>query len=146
MKAIAVFPSTREIKLIDHPEPRPAAPDEALLRMLDIGVCGTDKEICAFQYGTPPSGGDYLVLGHESLGEVVSVGRDVTRVKPGDLVVPSVRRPCPQPDCAACRHDRQDFCFTGEFTERGINRAHGYMTEFVVERDKYLNPLPRSLR
>jgi threonine dehydrogenase-like Zn-dependent dehydrogenase len=146
MKAIGVIPSKREIKLVDHPEPKMAAPDEALLKMLDIGVCGTDKEICAFQYGTPPAGEEHLVLGHESLGEVVAVGKNVTRVKIGDLVVPSVRRPCPHATCAACRHDRQDFCFTGEFTERGINRAHGYMTELVVERDKYLNPLPKSLR
>ncbi len=55
-------------------------------------------------------------------------------------------RPCPHASCAACRHDRQDFCFTGEFTERGINKAHGYMTELVVEREKYLNPMPKSLR
>jgi threonine dehydrogenase-like Zn-dependent dehydrogenase len=146
MKAISVIPSTRTITLVDHPEPRLGMADEVILRMLDIGVCGTDKEICAFQYGTPPSGMDYLVLGHESLAEVVEVGKGVTRVKRGDLVVPSVRRPCSHPECSSCRHDRQDFCFTGEFTERGINRAHGYMTELVVERDKYLNPVPNSLR
>ena len=146
MKAIGVFPSTRDVRLVDHPEPRLVAADEVKLRMLDIGVCGTDKEICSFQYGTPPPGEDYLVLGHESLGEVVEVGRGVTRVKPGDLVVPTVRRPCAQASCASCAHDRQDFCFTGEYSERGINRQHGFMTERVVEREKYVNPVPRALR
>ena len=53
------------------------------------------KEICAFEYGTPPAASQELVIGHESLGEVVEVGPDVTRVELGDLVVPMVRRPCP---------------------------------------------------
>ncbi|HXX94202.1 MAG TPA: alcohol dehydrogenase catalytic domain-containing protein, partial [Planctomycetota bacterium] len=134
MKAIGVAQAKREIHLVDHPEPALTAPDEVKLRMLDIGVCGTDREICAFQYGTPPPGSDYIVLGHESLGEVVEVGKAVSRVKPGDLVVPTVRRPCSHATCASCRHDRQDFCFTGDYTERGITKLHGYMTEFVVDR------------
>jgi threonine dehydrogenase-like Zn-dependent dehydrogenase len=146
MKAIGVAQARKEIKLVDHPEPKIAAPDEVKLRMLDIGVCGTDKEICAFQYGTPPTGSDYIVLGHESLGEIVEVGKGVTRLKVGDLVVPTVRRPCPHATCASCRHDRQDFCFTGDFTERGIKQQHGFMTEFVVDREKYMNPVPRALR
>jgi threonine dehydrogenase-like Zn-dependent dehydrogenase len=147
MKAIGVTPSDRKIQLLaNHPEPVLSAPDHVKLRMLEVGVCGTDKEICAFLYGTPPAGSGYLVLGHESLGEVVEVGKGVTRVKVGDLVVPTVRRPCSDPSCASCLHDRQDFCFTGGFTERGIKEAHGYMTELVVDREKYMNPVPRDLR
>jgi len=80
MKAIAVFPGTREIRLIDHPEPELSTVTDVKLRMIEVGVCGTDKEICAFEYGTPPEGSDYLVIGHESLGEVVAVGTKVSRV------------------------------------------------------------------
>ncbi len=58
----------------------------------------------------------------------------------------TVRRPCPHPSCVACREGRQDFCYTGDFTERGIKQNHGYMTEFVVEEERYLNPAPRELR
>jgi len=58
-------------------------------------ICGTDKEICSFEYGTPPPGDDHLVIGHESLAEIVQVGSAVERFEVGDLVVPSVRRPCP---------------------------------------------------
>jgi len=114
--------------------------------MLDVGICGTDKEIVSFEYGTPPPGSAYLIIGHESLGEVVAVGPQVTRVKVGDLAVPTVRRPCTDPSCIACRADRQDFCYSGQFTERGINQRHGYMTEFVVEEERYLNPVPAALR
>jgi threonine dehydrogenase-like Zn-dependent dehydrogenase len=146
MKAIGVLPSKREVRLVDHPDPVLRAADEVKIRMIDIGVCGTDKEICSFQYGTPPAGSEHLVLGHESVGEVVDIGKAVSRLKVGDLVIPTVRRPCSEPKCASCAHDRQDFCFTGKFTERGINGAHGYMTEFVVEREKYMNPVPRVLR
>ena len=106
--------------------------------MLEAGACGTDKEICAFEYGTPPEGSDHLVIGHESLGEVVEIGSRVKRVKPGDLVVPMVRRPCPHDYCVACRSDRQDFCFTGDFKERGIKEQHGFMAQFVVDDEKVI--------
>jgi threonine dehydrogenase-like Zn-dependent dehydrogenase len=146
MKAVAVVPGQREVALIDHEEPRLAAPTQVLLRMLDVGVCGTDREICAFQYGTPPAGASRLVIGHESLGEVVEVGSAVTRLRPGDLVIPMVRRPCPHPHCAPCRAGRQDFCCTGDFSERGINKLDGFMTERVVDHERYMHVVPRALR
>jgi threonine dehydrogenase-like Zn-dependent dehydrogenase len=146
MKAIAVFPKSRELRLVEEPEPRLETPTQASLRMLDVGVCGTDREICGFEYGTPPAGSDHLVIGHESLAQVAEVGPGGQRVRPGDLVVPMVRRPCPHDHCSACRRGRQDFCFTGDFRERGINGAHGFMTELVVEEEQYLVPVPRALR
>jgi threonine dehydrogenase-like Zn-dependent dehydrogenase len=113
---------------------------------LDVGICGTDKEICHFDYGTPPVDSDYLVLGHEGLGEVMEVGDEVSELKRGDLVVPSVRRPCPHEHCGPCREDLQDFCFTGDFTERGIKMTHGFMTEYFVEDEKFLARVPADLR
>jgi len=142
MKAVAVFPSRKELKVIDHPEPKIESPTQAKLRMLDIGVCGTDKEIARFDYGTPPAGSDYLVIGHESLGRVVEVGSQATSVKVGDLVVTMVRRPCGHPECVACAAGRQDFCFTGDFTERGIKGRHGYMTESVVDDQRFMVIVP----
>ena len=90
MKAIAVTPRIKEVQIINQAEPNIVFPTDVKLRMLEAGVCGTDKEICAFEYGTPPSGSEQLVIGHESLGEVIEVGPRVTRVKVGDLVVPMV--------------------------------------------------------
>src|SRR5438094_10229762 len=95
MKAIAVFPGRREVKLIEQEPPTLGAPTDVRLRMLDVGVCGTDREICAFQYGTPPAGSEHLVIGHESLGAGVEVGSAVSRGKPGDPVPTMVRRPSP---------------------------------------------------
>src|SRR5262245_8249963 len=146
MKAIAVTPAIKQIGLIDLPEPELASPTDVKLRMIEAGVCGTDREICAFEYGTPPADTDHLVIGHESLGEVVEIGAKVSRVKLGDLVVPMVRRPCPHDYCIACRSSRQDFCFTGDFTERGIKERHGFMAQFIVDDEKYMNPVPNDMR
>lgn len=109
-------------------------------------ACAAPTEICQFDYGTPPAGSDYLIIGHESLGEVVEVGSGVGSLKPGDLVVTMVRRPCDHPDCFACRAGRQDFCYTGDYKERGIKQLHGFMTEFVVDDVAYMNPVPAALR
>lgn len=146
MQAIAVIPRQRTIQIIDHPDALITEPHDVMLKMLDIGICGTDKEICCFEYGTPPKGFEHLVIGHESLGEVVAVGSAVSQVKPGDLVVPTVRRPCSHTHCLACRAGRPDFCYTGDITERGIKEAHGYMTEYVVDHEDYMNVLPSALR
>ncbi|HET6373637.1 MAG TPA: glucose 1-dehydrogenase [Candidatus Polarisedimenticolia bacterium] len=146
MKAVAVNPSTRRVRLLDHEEPRITSPTQVKLRMLDVGVCGTDREICSFEYGTPPAGSTHLVIGHESLGVVEEIGSAVSRLSAGDLVVPIVRRPCRHQTCAACRSGRQDFCYTGEFQERGIKEAHGFMTESIVDDEIYMNPVPRELR
>ena len=89
---------------------------------------------------------DHFILGHESLGEVVEVGPAVTRVKPGDLVIATVRRPCAHESCAACRAGRPDFCLTGDYHEHGIKDMHGFMTEFVVDGERYLNVAPAELR
>ena len=146
MKAIAVTPRKRTVEIINQAEPQIFSPTDVKLRMLEAGVCGTDKEICAFEYGTPPAGSEHLVIGHESLGEVVEVGPQVTRVSVGDIVVPMVRRPCPHDYCIACRADRQDFCFTGDFQERGIKERHGFMAQFVVDDEKYMNVVPQDMR
>lgn len=146
MKALAVFPQTKQIKVIDHPEPSIASPTEVKLRMIDVGVCGTDKEIVRFDYGTPPPGSAYLVIGHESLGEVIQTGPAVQKFKKGDLVVTMVRRPCDHPECVACRAGRQDFCYTGDFTERGIKGRHGFMAEYVVDDEKFMNLVAPELR
>ncbi|HYE32329.1 MAG TPA: glucose 1-dehydrogenase [Methylomirabilota bacterium] len=146
MRAVAVVPGKREVRLLDHEMPSLSSDHHVKVRTLEVGVCGTDKEICTFVYGAPPQGYDYLVLGHESLGEVIEVGSQVSTLKPGDLVVPSVRRPCEHEHCIPCRAGLQDFCSTGDFTERGIKMRHGYMTEYFVEDANFLTSVPASLR
>ena len=147
MKAAAVYPDKKTIGVVtDFPEPSIAGPNDVKLRILTVGVCGTDREIVSWEYGTPPPGSEYLVIGHECVGEVVEVGKDVKSFAVGDLAIPMVRRPCSRPDCFACRAGRQDFCQTGEFRERGIKEIHGFMTEFVVDEVQYMNRVPAGIR
>ncbi len=146
MRAVAVFPTEKKVSLIDdHPEPALESPTSVKLKVLEVGICGTDREICTFEYGEAPPQSPYFVLGHESFCEVIEVGSGVQQIKPGDLAVLSVRRPCPEM-CPACRVGRQDFCYTGDFKERGIKKLHGFMTELIVEDQQYVYTVPRELR
>lgn len=145
MRAFAVFPESSNARVISGVEPNIDSPTGVKVKVLEVGICGTDREIAAGDYGTPPAGDDHLILGHESLAEVVEAG-EASGYAPGDLVVPSVRRPCPHDWCVACRNGQQDFCYSGEFTERGIKQRHGYMAERVVEDAKYLTRVPSHLR
>jgi threonine dehydrogenase-like Zn-dependent dehydrogenase len=146
MTAVGVSQKRREVRLVEQTAPLISADDEVKVRSLEVGICGTDKEICTFVYGAPPQGFEHLIIGHESLGQVVEVGKNVCGLKPGDLVVPSVRRPCPHEHCQPCRAGLQDFCATGDFTERGIKMRHGYMTEYYVDKEQFLNFVPPNLR
>jgi threonine dehydrogenase-like Zn-dependent dehydrogenase len=145
MRAIAMFPTEKKIRLVDRPSPPLEGAEQARIRMLEVGVCGTDHEIARFEYGSPPPGEPYLVMGHESLGEVVEVGSTVSNLKPGDLVVTTVRRPCGEPECRPCHHNRPDFCVTGAYTERGIMRRHGFMTDEVVDLASNMHLVPPEI-
>ena len=146
MKAVAAFPDSRSIRLVERPAPEIGASDQVLVRTLEVGVCGTDGELCAFHFGYPPRGEEYLVLGHEAAGVVEAVGAEVEDLRVGDLVVPSVRRPCASDRCPACRSGSQDYCVTGEYTERGIFGAHGFLSEQFLEEARYLFAVPGDLR
>jgi threonine dehydrogenase-like Zn-dependent dehydrogenase len=146
MQVVVALPGARELRLVERPEQWVLGPHHARVRVLDVGVCGTDREIARFEYGTPPPGSEELVLGHEALGEVLEVGAEVRELAVGQLVVPSVRRPCSHPGCRPCRSQRPDMCASGEYLERGIQRADGYLAEQFVEDVQYLQPVPAELR
>jgi len=127
MRAVTVVPLQKDsVDLTEMPEP-PAEDGPVLVETLAVGVCGTDLEIIAGEYGWAPPGQARLTLGHESLGRVVEApaGGDLA---PGDLVVGIVRRPDPVP-CANCAVGEWDMCRNGRYTERGIKHRHGYASE-----------------
>jgi glucose 1-dehydrogenase len=146
MKAVTIRPDDEHVQVRTVDDPVLESGTGVLVRMLEVGVCGTDSSICHGDHGVPPEDSDYLVPGHEGFGVVVEVGSEVTDFAPGDFVVPTVRRPCPHEDCTACRTGNQDFCMTGDYTERGIEGVHGFAAEFIVEEAANLCPVPASLR
>jgi threonine dehydrogenase-like Zn-dependent dehydrogenase len=127
MRALTVQPGVAgSLAVEDVEDPRPG-PGELLVDGLAVGICGTDKEIAAGEYGWAPPGAQRLVLGHESLGRVREAPAG-SGFDPGDLVVGVVRRPDPVP-CGACAHGAFDMCRNGEYTERGIKQLHGYASQ-----------------
>jgi threonine dehydrogenase-like Zn-dependent dehydrogenase len=136
MRAIAVIPGTKTVRLVDRPEPSIAGSDEIKLRVLRVGICGTDREEAAGGRAKAPPSYDDLVLGHEMFGQVADVGRAVTKVAPGDYAVFTVRRGCGR--CRSCAMNRSDMCQTGLYSERGIWALDGYQTEYVVDQEQYV--------
>lgn len=117
---------------------------EVRFRVLEAGICGTDRALSRFDIGYPPHGESTLVLGHEALGEVERAG-SASGFTAGDYVVPMVRRPCPGP-CPRCARGRWDLCATGQYTERGIMGAHGYFADFAIDDARYLIRVPAAIR
>ena len=139
MKAIAVIPGkANSIHLREVPEP-PMSQDHVLVKTIRVGLCGTDADIVRGDYGQAPAGDTYLILGHENFGVVEEVGSHVASFQPGDLVVSTVRRPCGI--CFNCENGENDLCTSGQYTERGIMRRHGFMSEYYSELPQYLNKL-----
>jgi threonine dehydrogenase-like Zn-dependent dehydrogenase len=91
MKAIAIIPGTAVPRLVERPEPSIATQDEIKIRIIRVGICGTDREEVSGGRAQAPDGQKELVIGHEMLGQVMSVGSSVTRVKSGDYAVFTVR-------------------------------------------------------
>jgi threonine dehydrogenase-like Zn-dependent dehydrogenase len=144
MKAIAIEPGKIGAQLISMPEPQILSPTEVKVKVLEVGVCGTDREEVTGGRADAPDGKRQLVIGHEMFGEVVEVGSQVSAVAVGDYAVFSVRRGCGE--CLPCRSNRSDMCYTGKYTERGIKGQHGYETDFVVDDERYIVKVPASLR
>jgi glucose 1-dehydrogenase len=127
VRALTVRPGQAgSAKVLEMDEP-PESDGSVLVETLGVGVCGTDIEIPGGEYGESPPGSDVLVLGHESLGRVVSApaGSDLSA---GDLVVGIVRRPDPVP-CPNCAVGEWDMCRNGKYTEHGIKGLHGFARE-----------------
>ena len=147
MKAIAVVPGTpNSVHLVELAKPSVGdVPDGrgVLVRVLRVGVDGTDKEINAAEYGAAPEGYDFLVIGHEGFGQVEAVGPNVTFLRPGDFVVATVRRP------GTSLYDAiglQDMTTDSQYFERGINLRHGYLTEYYVEDEQFVVKVPQGLK
>src|SRR5262249_24542791 len=54
MRALAVFPEAREVRIIDLPVPQATSEHDVTVRVREVGICATDRDISKFQYGAPP--------------------------------------------------------------------------------------------
>src|SRR5688572_26794167 len=111
MKAISIIPGSRKLALTDKIEPAIHSQDEVKLKVFQVGICGTDREMAEGGRAESPIGKNDLVIGHEMFGQVVETGAHVTSVRNGDFGVFTVRRGCNE--CKACKNNRSDMCYSG---------------------------------
>lgn len=138
MKALVVKPGSKGISLKDV---ELKIEKKIKLKTLYNGICGTDREIVSNSLPfVRPESGNELILGHEAMA-MVEEAPENSKFKPGDIVVPMVRRPG---NCLLCRMGRQDYCIDGDFLEAGIRGKDGFMREYFYEDEKFLIPVEKE--
>ncbi len=141
MKAGVVEPGQKNSARLIEMDMPVISSGQALVRLLELGVDGTDIEINRGEYGEAPSDKDFIVLGHEAVGQIENPG--TTKLGKGDFVVPMVRRP---DECVDCQRGQLDMCLEGNYRECGIKGAHGFLREYLAEASDFLVPVPKELR
>ena len=122
----AVLYAPRDLRIERRPIPSPSD-GEVLVRILSVGVCGSDVHyyehgrIGEFVVRSP------LVLGHESSGQIVEVGEGVSSARVGERVAIEPGEPCRR--CDQCRAGRYNLCPNIRF--HGTPPVDGTLSEFV---------------
>jgi threonine dehydrogenase-like Zn-dependent dehydrogenase len=143
MRAVTVEPLKAGSAALEE-VPVPTRPSGWILaRAIALGVCGTDVDIVHGHFGEPPPQRSRLILGHESLAEVVEAPADCGFAK-GDIIAGIVRRPDPVP-CVSCAAGEWDMCRNGKYTERGIKAIDGFGSELFVIEPQFAVPVDRKL-
>ncbi|GLY94529.1 alcohol dehydrogenase catalytic domain-containing protein [Actinoplanes sp. NBRC 103695] len=137
MKAL-VLGSDRTLELVERPRPACAAPDDVVLRVVQVGICGTDRGVLLGKFPAEPG----VVMGHEAVGEVVETGRGVTTLKPGDRVIINPTLYCGL--CDPCRDGVLNFCENKAGNEIGIDRD-GAFAEFMRLEERFLHLIPDGM-
>ncbi len=141
MKAGVVKPGQKDSARTIEMDIPAISKGQALVRILELGIDGTDVEINRGEYGEAPPNEDFIVLGHEAVGQIENPG--TTKLDKGDFVVPMVRRP---DECVNCQRGQLDMCLEGNYRECGIKGAHGFLSEYLAEDADFLVPVPKELR
>jgi threonine dehydrogenase-like Zn-dependent dehydrogenase len=141
MKAGIVTPGQKDSARLIEMDMPVISSGQALVRLLELGIDGTDIEINRGEYGETPLDKDFIIMGHETVGQIENPG--TTELGKGDFVVPMVRRP---DDCVDCQRGQLDMCLVGNYRECGIKGAHGFLREYLAEDVDFLIPVPKELR
>ncbi len=143
MLAVGVIRDKSGVHAFDIPIPVIKTSDEVLVRVKEVGLDGTDYNMVRYGLKDIAEGRNNLAMGHEMVGVVEATGSAVKSLLPGDAVTMTVRRGCGQ--CHPCLHNQSDMCMTGLYTERGIHKVDGFLTQFVVDREQYIVKVPPHL-
>ncbi|RSO41599.1 hypothetical protein DMH15_13055 [Streptomyces sp. WAC 06725] len=137
MKAL-VLTERRTVSLVDHPKPAATAPDDVVVRVVQTGICGTDRSVLVGKFPAEPG----VVMGHEAVGTVEKVGAAVTAHKPGDRVVINPTLYCGS--CPPCLRGHWDFCANKAGTEVGLD-LDGAFAEFIRLPERFVHAVPEGM-
>jgi L-iditol 2-dehydrogenase len=137
MKAM-VLTGIRQLEIREKPDPEITNPDEVLIRMKSVGICGSD-----IHYYREGKIGSQVVkypftVGHEGAGVVEKSGRAVSQLKPGDRVAVDPAMPCYA--CDQCLEHRFHTCRKLKFLGCP-GQAEGCFSEFIVMPAKSCIPI-----
>ncbi|MDQ0314982.1 zinc-dependent alcohol dehydrogenase [Amorphus orientalis] len=133
MKAAIFDAFGKPLVIGERPDPSPS-PDEVVLRICRCGICGSDLHMTEdATFGL--QGGE--VIGHEFSGEVMEVGRNVSDIKPGDLVAAAPLKGCGR--CAPCRAGEPAWC------EQQMELIGGGYAEYAALTARQVRRLPADV-
>lgn len=133
MKAVQIV-KPGQLEIIDVKMPKLSGPDQVLIRMTAVGICGSDVGI---YHGTNAAATYPRIIGHEMVGRVVEAGPLVSKVKVDDRVIINQVTSCGH--CYPCRIGRGNVC--DHLAVRGVHIDGGYQEYIAVpESDCYLLP------
>ncbi len=136
MHAVGMVNDKQGAYFFDVPKPQITEDGQVRVKTLLAGVDATDRSMIKYDKKDLETGSDRIIIGHEALGIVEEIGKGVTNLKKGDLVVPTVRRGCGE--CVPCLHNQSDMCFTGRYRERGLHKIDGFFAPYFVEAEENL--------
>jgi len=134
LQQVMTSPGTIEFKEVEKPSARPG---QVLVRIIKIGVCGSDIHVW---HGKHPFTTYPVTQGHEVSGEIAEVGDGVPRFKVGQKVTIQPQVVCGR--CYPCRHGKYNLC--EELRVMGFKTAGTASHFFAVDADK-VTPLPDSM-
>ena len=143
MRAVGIVRGKDGAHSFELPKPEIKNPDDVLVRIKQVGLDGTDYAIIRNKKYDIAEDRNEMAMGHEMVGVVEATGTGVKGIAPGEPVTMTVRRGCGI--CESCLHNQSDMCMTGLYTERGIHKLDGYLTQFVVDREQYVVKVPPKI-
>lgn len=137
MRAV-VYKDRLDITIEDRSDPRVEDGADVVVRVHSTGICGTDRNIFLGRFPARPG----VILGHESVGTVESIGPHVRDLKVGDRVVINPTLYCGR--CHYCRRGAFNFCDNKTGTEVGVDRD-GTFAQFAALPDTFLHKIPDDI-
>jgi threonine dehydrogenase-like Zn-dependent dehydrogenase len=137
MKAV-VFKEIGRYSFEDRPVPEIKKDDEVRFKILAASICGTDVHILSDPPGVPANPG--IILGHECVGEVTDIGKNVQGLNPGDHVILDNNITCGV--CPACRNGESNMCIN--MKSMGVH-CDGVFSEFAVAPEKSVVKIPQEV-